>query len=135
MKLFLSIAVYLIFINNTYSQDVYGKLTVEIEIGSDSVFTKATVTGAVPGGDTTWKDSLLQNLNTAVFIKNGAPKGSYTIMVKYSVDNEGYISNVVPLNDTGYGMGGEVYRVIHQSSWSSRWRRWQPATRPVLVGQ
>jgi hypothetical protein len=128
MKLFLSIVVHLIFINNSYSQGAYGKLTVEIEIGSDSVFTSATITGAVPGGDTTWKDYILQNLNTAFFIKNGAPKGRYTVMVKYSVDNEGYISNALPLNANGYGMDAEVYRVIRRSSWASRWRRWQPAS-------
>jgi hypothetical protein len=51
MKLILIILVSLIFINKVCSQHTYGKIIIEIEIDSGSVFTKADVTGAVPGGD------------------------------------------------------------------------------------
>lgn len=119
MKLFLLILVNLIFINNAYSQNTLGKIIIEIEIESDSVFTKADIIGAVPGGDTAWKNSILKKINTSSFVDNGAKKGKYTVMVQYLVDKGGHIGEVKSLSNSGYGMEAEAMRVIRKgSSWT-----------------
>lgn len=121
MKLFLLILVNLIFINKAYSQHAYGKIIIEIEIDSDSVFTKADIIGAVPGGDSTWKDSIIKKMNTSFFVKNGAKKGKYTVMVQYLIDKDGSIADVKCLNDPGYGIGQESVRAIRKRP------AWEPA--------
>ncbi len=122
MKLFLFIIVNLILTNKVYSQRAYGKVIIEIEIASRNVFTKADIMGAVPVTDTTWKNYILQNLNTSTFVKNGAKKGKYTVIVQYLVDKEGHVSDVKCLSNSGYGMEAEAMRVISKGS------AWIPAT-------
>jgi periplasmic protein TonB len=114
MKLFLLILVNLIFINKAYSQNAYGKIFIEIEIDSDTVFTKADITGAVPGGDSTWKDSVIKKMNTSIFVMNGAKRGKYTVVVQYLVDKEGQIGDVKCLSNLGYGMESEAMRAIRK---------------------
>lgn len=121
MKPVVLILASLLFINKAHGQHAYGKIIIEIEIASDSVFTKAAVTGAVPGGDSTWKDSVVQKLNTSTFVKNGAEKGKYTVVVQYLVDKEGHIGDVKCLTHCGYGMEAEAMRVIPKHS------AWVPA--------
>jgi protein TonB len=121
MKLFLSILVSFIFINKTCSQLAFGKVTIEIEIDSDTIFTTADIMGPVPNGDTTWKDSIIQKLNTSEFRKNGAKIGKYTIIIQYLVDVDGSIGEVRCLTATGYGMCQEAVRAIRSRP------RWEPA--------
>lgn len=121
MKLFLLILVGFIFVNKVNSQNAYGKITVEFEIDSDSVYTKAQIMGAVPNGDSTWKDSILKKIKTSTFVKNGAKKGKYTVVVQYIVDKEGSISDVKALTNHGYGMERETVKVIQKGP------VWKPA--------
>lgn len=121
MKLFLLILVSFIFINKTYSQNGYGKITIEIEIDSDTVFTKADIIGAVPGGDSTWKDSAIKRMNTSIFVKNGAKRGKYIVVVQYIVDKDGIISDVKALTNHGYGMEKEAVKIVQKGP------AWKPA--------
>jgi protein TonB len=121
MKLVLLILVSFIFINKAYSQHAFGKVTIEIEIDSDTIFTKADIMGPVPNGDTTWKDSIIQKLNTSEFRKNGAKKGKYTVIIQYLVEEDGSIGDVKCLTNTGYGMEKEAVLAIAGRP------RWKPA--------
>lgn len=121
MKLFLLILVNFIFINKACSQRAYGKIIIEIEIGSDSVFIKADIIGAVPGGDTTWKDSIIKKMNTSGFVRNGAKRGKYTVMVQYLTDKDGDIADIKCLSNSGYGMEAEALRVMRKNT------GWRPA--------
>jgi hypothetical protein len=76
------------------------------------------------------EDSIIQKLNTSIFVKNEAKRGKYTVIVQYVVAKDGHIADVKCLNDPGYGMYQEAIRVIHRSSWSSKWRQ---DTAPVII--
>lgn len=71
-----------------------------------------------PGGLTVWADYLQRNLRSQVPTDNGAPVGSYTVIVSFLVDKEGNISEVKAENDPGYGTAAEAVRAIqHSKTW------------------
>jgi len=53
--------------------------------------------------------------------KKNAPIGKYTAAVLFIVDKDGYVSDVKPATNLGYGMEEEVVRVILTSG------KWTPA--------
>lgn len=54
--------------------------------------------------------------------RNGAPQGIYTVIVRFTVNIDGTISDITIDNDPGYGTAGEVKRVIRMTS-----KMWTPA--------
>lgn len=81
-----------------------------------------------PGGLAAWKRYLQDHLNPGNAIENGAPAGTYTVMVKFVVSKDGSISDIQCLTDPGYGMGEDARKII------SRGPAWKPAIqngRPV----
>lgn len=68
-----------------------------------------------------WKAFLENNLNGNVPVDNGAPAGRYSVMVKFVVDKEGKLSDIIALTNHGYGMEEEAIRVIKKS------KTWEPA--------
>ena len=87
----------------------------------DSVWTNVQIEAQFPGGIDAWVKYLQQNLRTEVPVDNGAPEGSYTVVVSFLVDRDGNISEVQALNDPGYGTADEAVRVIKKS------KQWIPA--------
>ena len=85
------------------------------------VFEKVEVESNFPGGATMWRKYLERNLNALVPIDNGAPVGTYTVVVQFIVDKNGFISEVEPLTSFGYGMEEEVVRIIKKGP------TWEPA--------
>lgn len=76
-----------------------------------------------PGGFSAWKRFLETTLNASVPVENGAPEGTYTIVVSFLVDRDGRISEVEALNDPGYGIANEAIKVVKKS------KVWNPATK------
>lgn len=74
---------------------------------------------APEGGINLWIDFIVQNLRTNELLKKGIAKGDYTILIRFSIDENGNISDVTSL--TNYGLEQEVIRVMKQSS------KWNPA--------
>lgn len=75
-----------------------------------------------------WKLFLERNLVAEVPVNNEAPPGRYPVLVKFVVDLEGHVSDIVAMTNHGYGMEEEAMRVIRKSA------RWEPAIfngRPV----
>ncbi|MBE2230927.1 MAG: energy transducer TonB [Chitinophagaceae bacterium] len=68
-----------------------------------------------------WKKFLERNLVPEVPVNNEAPPGRYPVLVKFVVDLEGQVSDIVALTRHGYGMEEEAKRVISKSA------RWEPA--------
>jgi len=87
----------------------------------DSVWTNVQIEAQFPGGIDAWTKYLQQNLRTEVPVDNGAPEGSYTVVVSFLVDKGGNVSEVQTLNDPGYGTADEAVRVIKKS------KQWTPA--------
>lgn len=71
------------------------------------------------GGKSNWQKYLIKNLRTRVPIKNGAPNGSYKVMVRFKIDDRGNVFDVEPETNFGYGMEDEVLRVVRKSP---RWK-------------
>lgn len=87
----------------------------------DQTFTKVEVEASFPGGLSAWARYLERNLNRDVPGENGAPPGTYPVVVQFIVDKEGNVSEVKALTNHGYGMEEEAVRAI------KRGPKWTPA--------
>ncbi len=88
--------------------------------GND-IFTAVEKQAHFPGGDSAWKKFIKKNLNFSVPLKEGAPKGQYTVIIQFIVSKDGSISDIKALTEHGYGMEKECIRVIKKSG------KWIPA--------
>jgi protein TonB len=73
-----------------------------------------------PGGEAAWQTFIANNLDQSVPVKNGAPAGTYTVVVSFIVGMDSAVSNVRCTSDPGYGMCGEAMRLIEKSG------KWTP---------
>ena len=72
-----------------------------------------------PGGAAEFRKFLERNLNANTPIEHGAPKGIYTVIVKFRVAKDGTVSDIRPETNAGFGMEQEVVRLIRRSpSWT-----------------
>jgi hypothetical protein len=69
----------------------------------------------------TWADFLMKELDTNVPVRNGAPIGSYIVIIKFFVETDGSLGDFEPQTNFGYGMEDEVIRVLKKSP------KWDPA--------
>jgi len=74
-----------------------------------------------PGGVSGWVKYLQGNLRYNKPARKGAPPGKYSVMVTFTVDKAGKITDIIAENDPGYGTKEEAVRVIHESP------NWEPA--------
>lgn len=100
-----------------------GKNVVEEKPVEDEnkIFDKVEIEASFPGGDSKWRQYLERNANGQVASDNGAPEGTYTVVIQFVVDKEGNISDVKSLTNHGYGMEEEAMRVIKKGP------KWTPA--------
>jgi Gram-negative bacterial TonB protein C-terminal len=73
------------------------------------------------GGESAWRSYLEQNLNPMVPVDRGAKAGTYTVYIQFIVDIDGKVSAIKPLTQHGFGMEGEVMRILRKSP------NWVPA--------
>jgi len=94
-----------------------------VETNSDDqrIFTKVEVEAGYAGGDGAWRRFLQNNLDIEIPGSNGAPKGKYTLIVRFIVAKDGTVSDVVAETNYGYGMEQECVRAIKKSG------KWTPA--------
>ncbi len=101
-----------------------GTQVVEVPKTSDDenkVFTKVEVEAAFPGGESAWRRYLQNNLNANAPIENGAPEGTYQVVVRFIVGRDGAISDVQAETNHGYGMEQEAVKIIKKGP------KWTPA--------
>lgn len=101
-----------------------GTQVVEVPKASDDenkVFTKVEVEAGFPGGEGGWRRYLTNNLNANTPVENGAPEGTYTVIVRFIVSKDGSISDVQAETSHGYGMEEEAVKII------KRGPKWTPA--------
>ncbi|MEP7165811.1 MAG: N-acetylmuramoyl-L-alanine amidase [Ferruginibacter sp.] len=60
----------------------------------DKIFTKVEIEPDFPGGKTAWQEYLRKNINAGMPIDEGWKPGTYTILVEFIVDKDGYVSDV-----------------------------------------
>jgi len=95
----------------------------EVTIGGQDckVLDKVEIEAAFPGGEPAWKKYLATNLNASIATQNNAPAGIYTIYVQFTIYCDGYIGEVKPLTNHGFGMEQEAMRMIGKGP------KWVPA--------
>ncbi len=93
----------------------------DIDTSGERIFEKVEIEAVYPGGDENWRKFLEQNLNGNVPTDNGAPSGTYTVIIQFVVDKNGLVSNIKALTNHGYGMETEVIRLLKKSP------TWKPA--------
>jgi protein TonB len=100
-----------------------GKKVVEEKKDDDEnkVFEKVEVEASFKGGEKEWRRYLERNLDPNTPVENGAPAGSYTVVVQFIVDKEGKISDVRAVTNHGYGMEEEATKIIRKGP------NWVPA--------
>lgn len=81
-----------------------------------------TVYATFKGGDEAWRAYMSRSLRTDAIIRKGAKAGLYIINVRFKIEADGSITEVVAENDRGFGTAEEAVRVIKKSP------RWKPAT-------
>jgi protein TonB len=91
------------------------------QVDDNKIFEKVEKEAEFPGGEAQWRRYLEKNLNANVPIDNGAPEGTYTVIVKFIVSKDGSISDVQAETNFGYGMEDEAVKQI------KRGPKWTPA--------
>ncbi|MCW5915921.1 MAG: energy transducer TonB, partial [Ferruginibacter sp.] len=87
----------------------------------NTIFNKVEIEAAFPGGEAAWRRYLQNNLDANTPIDNGAPPGTYQVIVRFIVSKDGTISDVVPETKWGYGMEQEAVKIIKKGP------KWTPA--------
>ena len=87
----------------------------------NKVFNKVEVEASFPGGEAAWRRYLQNNLDANTPIDNGAPEGTYSVIVRFIVSRDGSISDVVAETKYGYGMEAEAVKIIKKGP------KWTPA--------
>jgi protein TonB len=85
------------------------------------IFLKVEKEAEFPGGYLAWGRYLKKNLNPNAPVDNGAPGGTYQVIVKFVVSKDGSISDVTSETKFGYGMEEEAIKII------KRGPNWTPA--------
>jgi protein TonB len=90
-------------------------------LSRDSVLSKVDVQPDFDGGRKAWMEFVAKNLNPNVPVDNKAPKGAYTVIIKFIVYDDGAIDKLEALTHHGYGMEQEVIRILKLTP------KWKPA--------
>ncbi|MFZ6024962.1 MAG: N-acetylmuramoyl-L-alanine amidase [Bacteroidota bacterium] len=93
------------------------------DVKLDALYIKTDEPPYFPGGQAAWTAYLIRNLDADLIKKKGGPKGKYTVIIEFIVDENGRISNVKANNDPGYGTKEEAIRVIAKGP------NWKPAVK------
>ena len=87
---------------------------------SDTIFMKVEIAASI--SRTVWKDYLTKA--TTPYIERareeGIPNGTYSVNVKFLVEVDGSITDVMALNDPGYGLGSGAVKIMRNSP------KWDP---------
>jgi periplasmic protein TonB len=86
----------------------------------DVVFQKVEVESEFVGGAKAWREFVVKNLNPEVPSKNGAKKGKYLVVVRFTINKDGDIVDCIAETTKGFGMEEEVVRLIKKSP------KWKP---------
>jgi protein TonB len=91
------------------------------EDDENKIFNKVEVEASFPGGEAAWVRYLRKKLDPNVPIDNGAPPGTYQVVIRFIVSKDGSISDVQAESNHGYGMEKEALKIIKNGP------KWQAA--------
>ena len=88
------------------------KVDTIVVVEEDELFVKVEVEAEFIGGAKAWKNFIIKNLNPQVPSDKGAKKGKYVVIVRFTVDRTGKLSDIVVESNPGFGCGEEAVRVM-----------------------
>jgi len=65
--------------------------------------------------DGDWSKFLTRNLIAEVPVENGAPVGTYRVIIQFVVDQQGNVSDITLVTNYGFGMEQEAIRVLKKA--------------------
>ena len=84
-------------------------------IAKDSLFSREEIESKYPGGEIGWTNFLRRNLNPQIPSENKAPPNRYTLIINFTVEKDGKLTNILSENKQGYGMDEHDIKIIKQS--------------------
>ena len=93
----------------------------------DVIFQKVEIESEFPGGNKAFSEFLMKHLKASVPSDKKAPKGKYTVVIKFIVDKTGNLSSIFSETNPGYGTEAEAIRVMKLSP------KWKPAVQNGVV--
>lgn len=91
------------------------------ESDDTTIYTDVDIPASFPGGQPAWISYIQKTLNPSVGVDNGARKGKYNVLIKFTVTKDGELKNFVPVTKYKHGFEDEVIRVLKLSP------NWMPA--------
>ena len=109
-----------------------GPITVEIikEKRPKKMYVKVEVDSAFKRVDSTWAKTIEKNLIQNLSDKKEIKAGKYVIGIRFIVMKDGTIADIVCENDPGFGLAGEVIKIIKKSV---KWKPWEGTRVSELV--
>ncbi len=98
--------------------DPKGIITEKVEKENDDPLSFVQIEAKFIGN---WEKFLMKNLSGDVAVENNAPPGRYSVVIRFVVDTEGNVSDIIALTNHGYGLEEEALRVIRKAT------KWEPA--------
>ncbi|MEO7529134.1 MAG: energy transducer TonB, partial [Chitinophagaceae bacterium] len=87
----------------------------------NKIFTQTETPPSFPGGEEKWRKYLSVNAKGATPVNNGAPAGTYKVIIQFIVNTDSTITDVKAITNHGYGMEEEALRLIKKGP------KWFPA--------
>lgn len=106
-----------------YCNIVDAQMTALEAVSNDTtkVFTKTEIAPVFKSGGDDWTEYLRSNLNSGIGAANGAPVGTYQVIVSFIIRTDGSVKEVTTDTKFGFGMEQEAIRVVANSP------AWTPA--------
>jgi hypothetical protein len=82
---------------------------------------KPDVEAEFSGGDNAWRLYLEKKLDPAAGVRCGSPVGEYVVIILFTIDTSGKVTNFKKITNHGYCMEDEVIRVLKKAP------KWIPA--------
>lgn len=94
---------------------------IEHDINETAICTNVDSAAVFPGGRPAWIKYVQKTLNPVVGLENGAKKGTYNVVIRFTVTKDGTLKDFVPVTKYKHGFEDEVIRVLKLSP------KWIPA--------
>jgi hypothetical protein len=92
-----------------------------------TVYTEVDSIASFPGGRPAWIKYIQKTLNPSVGVDNGAKRGTYNVIIKFTVTKDGSLKDFEPITKYKHGFEEEVIRVLKVSP------KWIPAKKNGVI--
>ena len=97
------------------------------ELNDTTIYTDVDTPASFPGGQPAWISYIQKILDPTVGVENGAKKGKYNVLIKFTVTKDGTLKDFVPVTKYKHGFEDEVIRVLKLSP------KWIPAKKNGVI--